>query len=65
MLSTSTSKAAIIRNYILLSLVVMILGVGLTDIFKNPGRVGQKDRIDNYVRYINAGFVAQTQKLGR
>ncbi|MGP0128884.1 MAG: hypothetical protein ACTMUB_06345 [cyanobacterium endosymbiont of Rhopalodia musculus] len=65
MLSTSTNKAAIIRNYILLSLVVMILGVGLTDIFKNPGRVGQKDRIDNYVRYINAGFVAQTQKLGR
>ncbi len=65
MLSTSTSKAAIIRNYILLSLVVMILGAGLTDIFKNPGRVGQKDRIDNYVRYINAGFVAQTQKLGR
>ncbi|BAP17148.1 MAG: hypothetical protein KPI85_05510 [cyanobacterium endosymbiont of Epithemia adnata isolate EadnSB Bon19] len=65
MLSTSTNKAAMIRNYILLSLVVMILGVGLTDIFKNPGRVGQKDRIDNYVRYINAGFVAQTQKSGR
>ena len=65
MLSTLTNKAAIIRNYILLSLIVMILGVGLTDIFKNPGRVGQKDRIDNYVRCINAGFVAQTQKLGR
>lgn len=65
MLSTLTNKTAIIRNYVLLSLVVMILGVGLTDIFKNPGRVGQKDRIDNYVRYINAGLVAQTQKLGR
>ncbi|XTZ19383.1 MAG: hypothetical protein ACQZ3M_05970 [cyanobacterium endosymbiont of Rhopalodia fuxianensis] len=65
MLSTSTNKAAIIRNYIFLSLVVMILGVGLTDIFKNPSRVGQKDRIDNYVRYINAGFVAQTKKSGR
>lgn len=62
MLSTSTNKTAIIRNYILLSLVVMILGVALTDIFQNPGRVGQKDRIDNYVHYINAGFVAQTQK---
>lgn len=65
MLSGPTNKAAIVRNYILLSLVVMILGAGLTDIFKNPGRVGQKERIDNYVRYINAGFVAQTQKLGR
>ena len=65
MLSSPTNKAAIVRNYILLSLVVMILGAGLTDIFKNPGRVGQKDRIDNYVRYINAGFVAQAQKLGR
>lgn len=65
MLSSPTNKAAIVRNYILLSLVVMILGAVLTDIFKNPGRVGQKDRIDNYVRYINAGFVAQAQKLGR
>ncbi|WP_267383318.1 hypothetical protein [Cyanobacterium sp. uoEpiScrs1] len=65
MLSTSTNKVTIIRNYIILSLVVMVLGVGLTDIFKNPGRIGQKDRINNYIRYVNAGFVAQTQKLGR
>ncbi len=65
MLSTPTNKAAIARNYILLSLAVMVIGAGLADIFKNPSRVGQKGRIENYVRYINAGFVAQAQKLGR
>ncbi|ACK67935.1 conserved hypothetical protein [Rippkaea orientalis PCC 8801] len=65
MLFIKTNKAVIIRNYIILSLFVTIMGVGLTDTFKQPSRVGQQDRLDNYFRYINAGFVNAAQKLGR
>lgn len=65
MFFSTTKKAAIIRNYIILSVFVMLIGAGLTDVFKKPSRIGQQDRLDSYFRYINVGLVNQAQKLGR
>ncbi|GBF82324.1 hypothetical protein [Aphanothece sacrum] len=65
MLSSTTDKNIIIRNYLILILTVMVLGAGLTDMFKSPDRMGQQDRLHNYGRYISVGLVNQARKIGR
>ncbi|MEA5508932.1 hypothetical protein VB715_04070 [Crocosphaera sp. UHCC 0190] len=44
---------------------VTVVITGLGGLFDNPDRMGQKDRLNNYGRYISAGFVNQAQKIGR
>lgn len=65
MLSATPKITTILRNYLILIATVMGVGIGLTDVFQNPDRVGQKDRLSNYGRYISAGLVNQAQKIGR
>lgn len=65
MLSATPNKIVIIRNYLILIGFITMLITGLGNIFENPDRVGQKDRLQNYSRYISAGFVNQAQKIGR
>jgi hypothetical protein len=44
---------------------IIFMTSGLTNIFFNPRRSGQQDRIDTYSNVISAGLVAQAQNLGR
>ncbi|PSF34467.1 hypothetical protein C7H19_18740 [Aphanothece hegewaldii CCALA 016] len=50
-----------VRNYVMISASVVVLSMGLTDVFYSPQRMGQQDRIDNYSNYIKAGMVAATK----
>ncbi|MEM8777766.1 MAG: hypothetical protein AAGF26_02605 [Cyanobacteria bacterium P01_G01_bin.49] len=65
MLSANPNKIIIIRNYLILMGLITIVIAGLSNVFDNPDRVGQKDRIENFGRYITAGFINQAQKIGR
>ncbi|MEA5534893.1 hypothetical protein [Crocosphaera sp. XPORK-15E] len=65
MLSATSKKIIILRNYFILMAMVTVMITGLGDLFDNPDRMGQKDRLNNYGRYISAGFVNQAQKVGR
>ncbi|GFE70314.1 hypothetical protein [Chroococcus sp. FPU101] len=50
-----------VRNYIMVSATVVFMSVGLTDLFYNPQRMGQQDRINNYSDYAKAGMVFATR----
>jgi hypothetical protein len=64
MLATTENTTAI-RNYIIAAVSVILLSAGVTDLFTNPARVAQQDRLDDYGRVISAGLVAQAQTWGR
>ena len=61
MLSASQNKQ-VIRNYIITATSVMLLSVGVADLFNSPARVAQQDRLDNYGRFVSAGLVSYAQK---
>ncbi len=61
MLSTSKNNQ-VIRNYIIALVSVMLLSTGLADVYNQPSRAAQKDRLDNYSRFISAGLVSGAQK---
>jgi hypothetical protein len=50
-----------IRNYVIVSASVVVMSMGLTDLFYSPQRTGQQDRIDNYSHYVKAGLVMATR----
>jgi hypothetical protein len=54
-----------LRNYVLLAAAVVITSLGVTDIFTNPARVAQQDRLDNYGQYVGVGLVATAQSFVR
>ena len=54
-----------LRNYAIVAASIIFFGSGLTNIFFNPARSGQQDRINTYSSVISAGLVAQAQNLGR
>jgi hypothetical protein len=64
MFTTSHSNTAL-RNYALLAAVVVITSLGLTDVFTNPSRVAQQDRLDGYTQYVGAGLVTAAQSFVR
>ena len=65
MLAATTHTTTALRNYVILAATIIFMGSGLTDVFFNPSRTGQQDRIDNYSSVISAGLVAQANNLGR
>ena len=66
MLATTTThdNNAAIRNYAILAASIIFMSAGLTDVFCNPSRVGQQDKIDTYSNVISVGLVAQAKNLG-
>jgi hypothetical protein len=65
MLSTTPTNSTLIRNYVILAASVMLMSVGLSDLFNSPSRIAQQDRLDNYSYCISAGLVQYAQTLGR
>jgi hypothetical protein len=63
--TTAHNNTAAIRNYAIIAASIIFMTSGLTNIFFNPSRSGQQDRIDTYSNVISAGLVAQAQNLGR
>ena len=65
MLSTDTERIIIFRNYLILMGTLARLITGLGGMFENPDRLGQKDRLENYGRFVSGVVVNQAQKIGR
>ena len=65
MLSTDTKKIIIFRNYLILMGTLAMLIMGLGALFENPDRLGQKDRLENYGRFVSGVVVNQVQKIRR
>ncbi len=65
MLSTDTKKIVIFRNYLILMGTLGMLIVSLGNLFENPDRLGQKDRLENYGRFVSGVVVNQAQKIRR
>lgn len=65
MLSTDTKKIIIFRNYLILMGTLAMLIMGLGNLFENPDRLGQKDRLENYGRFVSGVVVNQVQKIRR
>ncbi len=61
MLSTTSDTTTLIRNYLITLTSVMLLSAGVADMFNNPARIAQQDRLDNYGRFISAGLVNQAK----
>jgi hypothetical protein len=64
MFTTSHPNTAL-RNYVLLAAVVVITSLGISDIFTNPSRVAQQDRLNGYTQYVGVGLVATAQSFVR
>ena len=65
MLSTDTEKILIFRNYLILMGTLAMLITGLGTLFENPDRLGQKDRLENYGRFVSGVVVNQAKKIRR
>jgi len=62
---TTSQPTTALRNYVLLAAAVVITSMGITDLFTNPARVAQQDRLDGYTQYVGVGLVATAQSFGR
>ena len=65
MLATASHNTAALRNYAAIAAAIIVTCSGLTDIFFNPSRSGQQDRIDTFSNVISAGLVSQARTLGQ
>ena len=65
MLSTNNQKTVILRNYLILMGTLAMLIIGLGDLFENPDRLGQQDRLENYGRFVSGVVVNQSKKIRR
>jgi hypothetical protein len=54
----SNQNQTFVRNYLIAIISVVMMGVGVTDLFNNPSRVAQQNRLDGYGRYVSAGLVS-------
>ena len=59
---SATQNNQVIRNYVIALVSVMLLSMGLADVYDQPSRVAQQDRLDNYGRFISAGLVSHAKK---
>ena len=65
MLATTAHNTTALRNYAIIATSIIFMSSGLTNLFFNPARSGQQDRIDTYSSVISAGLVSQARNLGR
>ncbi|ACK69931.1 conserved hypothetical protein [Gloeothece citriformis PCC 7424] len=63
--ATPTNNTSFIRNYIIAATTVMLMSVGVADMFNNPQRIAQQEKLDGYGRYIGAGLVSYGKSLAR
>ena len=63
--ATVENNTAAIRNYAVIAAAIVFTCSGLTDVFFNPNRDSQQNRIDTYSNVISAGLVSQARSLGR
>ena len=63
--ATAENTTTAFRNYAVIATTLIVTCSGLTDLFFNPARSAQQERIDNYSNVISAGLVSQAQSLGR
>ena len=59
---SATQNNQVIRNYIVALGTVMLLSMGLADVYSQPSRSAQQDKLDNYGRFISAGLVSGAKK---
>ncbi len=65
MFTTATENTTALRNYAIAAATVMLVSVGVSDLFNNPARFAQQDKLDGYGRYVSAGLVSKAQSLSR
>ena len=63
--ATAQNNSIALRNYAVIATALIVTCSGLTDIFFNPARSAQQERIDSFSNVISAGLVSQAQTLGR
>lgn len=63
--TTAHNNSTALRNYAIIAASIIFMSSGLTNLFFNPARSGQQDRIDTYSSVISAGLVSQARNLGR
>jgi hypothetical protein len=63
--ATTNNNNQLIRNYIIAATTVMLMSAGVADMFNNPQRLAQQDRLDGYGHYISAGLVSYGKSLAR
>lgn len=63
--ATPNTNTQFIRNYAIAAATVMLMSMGVTDIFYSPNRVAQQDRLNGYAPYIGAGLVSYGKSLAR
>ncbi len=56
---SATQNNQVIRNYIVALGAVMLMSMGLADVYSQPSRSAQQDRLDNYSRWTQrwSGFL--------
>ena len=56
---SATQNNQVIRNYIVALGTVMLMSMGLADVYSQPSRSAQQDRLDNYSRWTQrwSGFL--------
>ncbi len=55
----------IVRNYIIAATSVMLMSMGVADMFNNPQRIAQQAKLEGYAPYISAGLVSYGKNLAR
>ena len=58
---TATQNNTTIRNYLVAAVSIIMLSAGVSDLFQNPSRLAQQDKIDQYSRAISAGLVSHAK----
>jgi hypothetical protein len=60
MLSTAENNQ-IIRNYAIALVSVIMMSFTFADLYNQPSRMAQQNRLDNYSRFLSAGMVTKFQ----
>lgn len=61
----NTANTTAIRNYLILTISVVMVSAGLAELVNNPARIARQDRLDGYVPYVSAGLVSGAVKSAR
>lgn len=64
MSSTTQNNAILIRNYIIAATSVMLMSVGLADLFNYSALVSRQNRLDRS-NHFAVKLLSQTQNFGR
>ncbi|MGK7875842.1 MAG: hypothetical protein AB4426_21860 [Xenococcaceae cyanobacterium] len=62
MLSKVKRNTLLIRNYSIAMISVILISLGLSEVYYHPYRAGQQQRLDRYSRMIKTGLAIKAQK---